>query len=450
MNIHWPKIELPDGFETEESYLRHLVEEGAKNKYGGIDTLISVRIEHELHALKGFEPYILIIHHIVEVCKANDIFVTAIHKNAACSIVNYCLGITVADPIRWGLLFERFRAETDTSFPCIELFVNLHQSKTFMYHLKEEFGWGYVTKAYDRFRQKENTFTQATSTRIPVTCPNLVFLFDEPFEKALGTIQAEDDCTSEMVDVPKYSKDILEELGYVYVHFDYIIDISDALLKEVEHDTGMKIIPEDIPLDDKETFDNLTKDTPVGSFYWTWKKLLRETKEKYEIGIWDLCNILTIHYRSFASLYIERKKNEKSVMDNSVVSPILRNTLGMLLYKEQIYEILLTVAGMDYKEAGKTRCALLSHDDKRIDASVETIMERCLERGLKKKDVFHILNLIMANMHTTSSFSHIICYALLFYREAWLRVHFPESYQKMKEERKRKAIDEDDELLYFI
>lgn len=422
-----------------ESYLRHLVEEGAKNKYGGIDTLISARIDDELRALKGFEPYFIILHHIVEVCNANDIYVKAIYKNAACSIVNYCLGITIADPIRWGLPFERFRAETDTSFPRIGLYVDWHQRKTFLYHLKEAFGWGYVTKVYDKFRQDGN-FIHESSNRIPVTCPNLVFIFDEPFEKAVGTIEAEDDDTYEMVDVPKYSKEILEELGYVYVHFDFI-DISDALLKEVEQDTGMKINPEEIPLDDKETFDNMADETSESSFDPIWEKLLGEVKEKNEIGFWDLCNVLAIHYRSFADLYIERKKN--GILDNSVASPILKNTLGMLLYEEQIDEILRTVAGMDYREAEETRCALLSHDDKRIDASVETIMERCHVRGLNQKEAFHVLNLIMANVHTTSTFSHIICHALLTYRETWLRVHFPESYQKMREERKRKTIEED-------
>ena len=78
-----------------------------------------------------------------------------------------------------------------------------------------------------------------------------------------------------------------------------------------------------------------------------------------------------------------------------------------------------------------------------ITAKEITIMERSIERGLTQKEAFHILNLIMANVHTTSTFSQIICHALLTYRETWLRVHFPESYQKMREERKRKTIEED-------
>ena len=65
MNIHWPKIELPDGFGTVESYLRHLVEEGAKSRYGGINTQVSARMEEEWNCLNGYEPYFLILHDII-------------------------------------------------------------------------------------------------------------------------------------------------------------------------------------------------------------------------------------------------------------------------------------------------------------------------------------------------------------------------------------------------
>ena len=53
INMHWPNIELPEGFEDAESYLRHLVEEGAKRRYGEISSLVSARMDDELRHFKG-------------------------------------------------------------------------------------------------------------------------------------------------------------------------------------------------------------------------------------------------------------------------------------------------------------------------------------------------------------------------------------------------------------
>lgn len=434
MNIHWPKIELPDGFGNVESYLRHLVEEGAKNRYGGIDTLVSARMDEELNCLKGYEPYFLILHDIVGFFHANNIFVTAIYNGAPCSIVNYCLGITMADPMRWGLAFEQFLQKIDEDFPCVELLVDGDSDceETVFYYLEKKYGDGCVSKAYDGYKQVDSSWPYLESKRVHHTNSNSIFLFDEPFEEAVGAISAKEGVWETVMVLPKYSKDILEELGYVHIDINYI-DVSNDLLTEIERETDKNIKLEDIPLDDMKTFDVLADGSLDVSFDFNWMTFCREVKPMHEIGFCDFCNIISMRYRSFFDIYVERKKNEDKMMGDSLVSPILKNTLGMVLYQEQIIEILRMVAGMDYKEAEKTRCDLRSHDDKKIDTRTETIMKGCLDRGMTEREASHVLNLILMNVNTASWFSSNVCHALIVYRDAWLRVHFINQYLKLKE-----------------
>ena len=98
MKIHWPEVKIPEEFNDAESYLRHLVYQGAKKKYvdddGNSENLREERIkhiEHELEALKGYEPYIILSYDLVNFCRAEGIMVSPGYGDAINSIVNYCL-----------------------------------------------------------------------------------------------------------------------------------------------------------------------------------------------------------------------------------------------------------------------------------------------------------------------------------------------------------------------
>ena len=107
MKIHWPKVKIPDGFIDAESYLRHLVYQGEKERFvydendSNAEDLREERIgfiEHELEALKGYEPYLIMSYDLVNFCRAKGIVVSPGYGDAINSIVNYCLGITTTEP----------------------------------------------------------------------------------------------------------------------------------------------------------------------------------------------------------------------------------------------------------------------------------------------------------------------------------------------------------------
>ncbi|MCX7650460.1 MAG: DNA polymerase III subunit alpha [Flavobacteriales bacterium] len=117
-----PAFPLPAGFNDQDSYLEFLTFEGARRRYGEITEEVENRLRDELTVirLKGFAGYFLIVQDFIRAARDLGVFVGPGRGSAAGSCVAYCLGITNIDPIRYGLLFERFLNEERNEMPDID------------------------------------------------------------------------------------------------------------------------------------------------------------------------------------------------------------------------------------------------------------------------------------------------------------------------------------------
>ncbi|MCX5706736.1 MAG: DNA polymerase III subunit alpha, partial [Candidatus Omnitrophica bacterium] len=138
--VHLPKYEPPVG-QSKEEYLRQLCEEGLRDKYAKVSPEIISRLEHELKIIKdmGFVSYFLIVWDFVHYAKSQGIPVGPGRGSAAGSLVSYLLGITDLDPLKYGLLFERFLNPQRMGLPDIDI--------DFCYERRQEV-IDYVTKKY--------------------------------------------------------------------------------------------------------------------------------------------------------------------------------------------------------------------------------------------------------------------------------------------------------------
>jgi len=118
-----PNFPMPEGFETQADYLRHLVYEGAKVRYGEITEEVRERLEMELGVITdmGFEGYFLITQDFIHEARKMDVAVGPGRGSAAGSAVAFCLTITDIDPIKYKLLFERFLNPERISMPDIDI-----------------------------------------------------------------------------------------------------------------------------------------------------------------------------------------------------------------------------------------------------------------------------------------------------------------------------------------
>ena len=121
-DILLPNFVIPEGYQTQDDYLRHLTYEGARSRYKDITPEIEERLNFELHTVKtmGFAGYFLIVADFIKAGRDLGVFIGPGRGSAAGSAVAYCIGITNIDPIKYQLLFERFLNPDRKSMPDID------------------------------------------------------------------------------------------------------------------------------------------------------------------------------------------------------------------------------------------------------------------------------------------------------------------------------------------
>ena len=118
-----PHFPIPEVFSGADAYLRHLTYQGAERLYQAVSQELKERIEMELGTISemNFSDYFLIVADFIRAAREMDVWVGPGRGSSAGSVVAYCLGITLVDPIRYGLLFERFLNPQRASFPDIDI-----------------------------------------------------------------------------------------------------------------------------------------------------------------------------------------------------------------------------------------------------------------------------------------------------------------------------------------
>ena len=122
-DILLPNFPLPQGFATQDDFLKHLAFQGAAKKYGVISSEIEQRLNYELEIIQkmGFPGYFLIVQDFINAAKDMGVWVGPGRGSAAGSAVAYCVNITNVDPIQYKLLFERFLNPERVSMPDIDI-----------------------------------------------------------------------------------------------------------------------------------------------------------------------------------------------------------------------------------------------------------------------------------------------------------------------------------------
>ena len=137
-----PAFPLEDPNLTVEEYLKNLVYEGAVSVYPELTDEVTERIEYELDVINsmGFASYFLIVGDLIQYAKENNIRTGAGRGSAAGSIVSYCLGITGIEPLKYGLLFERFLNKGRKELPDIDMDIDERYRKDVIDYVTDKYG----------------------------------------------------------------------------------------------------------------------------------------------------------------------------------------------------------------------------------------------------------------------------------------------------------------------
>ena len=306
-----PDFPIPEGYEHDDDYLRHLTYEGARRKYGeeGLTEEVRERIDFELATIKGmgFPGYFLIVQDFIAAARDMGVFVGPGRGSAAGSAVAYCLGITDIDPIRYDLLFERFLNPDRISMPDIDVDFDDDGRADVLRWVTDKYGYERVAHivTYGTMAAKSAIKDVARVQKLPDKIPDKkgVSIADsieyvEELKKASlspdpllhdtlkyaqmleGNIRstgvhacgiiigkmdisdvvplstAEDKATGESMLVTQYEGSVIESTGLIKMDFlglKTLSVIKEALLN-IKKSRGLEIDIDRIPIDDAKTY----------------------------------------------------------------------------------------------------------------------------------------------------------------------------------------------------
>ena len=438
MTIHWPKVKIPDGFNDAESYLRHLVYQGAKDRFvddddSNAEDLREERIgfiEHELEALKGYEPYLILSYDVVNFCRAKGIMVSPGYGNAINSIVNYCLGITTTEPDSF-FTFENFFLRGTDLYPKLYIQVDKTRKDEILEYLKSTYGEHHVLRAGVGYRG-----FPTGHERVPVYAVHAcgICIFDRPYYEIIETTDIIEKESGKITTVPKLTMDELESLGYININ---VLDMNcltptSQTLKLIKQYKGENVDFDHIPDDDPTTMEFLASENEDIDKIWHGGGFSKDLASVKPSCMEELCainSLWTINLYDYIDYYIYLVQKDKCGARFELFDELFfEMSRGLILYREQILAILYIMSGLSIAECERIRRLMRTTDNwsgkKKFLDGVKS------SGGYDIKEAERIWNYFMKIHKRTESLAHRLSLTVLWYRITWLRVHFPEEFSQ--------------------
>ncbi len=414
---HLPEFKLPENKEAFE-YLKELCYDGLKLKFEKVTDDLVNRLEYELGVIKsmGFVDYFLIVSDFVKFAKDNGISVGPGRGSAAGSIVAYCLNITMVNPIKYNLLFERFLNPERVSMPDIDIDFCPQRRQEVIDYVIEKYGADKVAqiitfgtmKARQAVRdvgramniplQQVDTVAKlipnelkmtiekalsqsadlkhlyendSTITNLINTAMALESLPRHASTHAAGVVISKDPIveyvpvqTNDNVITTQFTMTTIEELGLLKMDFLGLrnLTVIRNTVDIIEQNTLNKIDINNIDFDDKRVYNLISEGNTDGVFQLESAGMKRFMQELKPSCLEDIIAGIAL-YRpgpmEQIPRYIKNKNNPKSITyKHPLLRPILDVTYGCIVYQEQVLEIVRSLAGYSLGKADILRRAI--------------------------------------------------------------------------------------------
>ncbi len=489
-----PSFDLPEG-KTADGELRAICEDGLRMRYpNGVPAEAIERLDFELKTIErmGFATYFLIVQDYVKWAKENGVIVGPGRGSAAGSIVAYALTITNLDPLRYGLLFERFLNPDRISMPDIDMDFDDVRRKDVIEYVTQKYGKdrvaGIITfgtmaaRAAIRDVGRVLGLTYPEVDRIAKVVPPPVQGRHIPLEKSksedpeLRALYESDPRVRRTIDlairiegttrhasqhacgivigaeplvknaplqkaqggdveqIVQYSLHPTEAVGLLKMDFLGLsnLTIIRGCLEIVEAVYGVKIDIDAIPLDDAKTYELLGKAETTGVFQLESDGMKRYIRELKPSRIEDIIAMVAL-YRpgpmQFIDSFIARKHGkEKIEYMHPLLESALGDTYGIPVYQEQVMQVSKDMAGFTGGEADTLRKAM----GKKIAKLMAEMREKFINGSVKNGVAKEIAEKIFQQFEEFAAYgfnkSHAACYALVAYETAYLKAYYPECF----------------------
>ncbi len=466
------------------AYLREVSYKGLEERYDVITDEIKDRLEFELDLIKtmGFVDYFLIVWDFIKYARDNEIAVGPGRGSAAGSIISYALKITNIDPIRYGLIFERFLNPERVSMPDIDIDFCEHRRPEVIAYVGEKYGASHVAQIITfgtmaargsiRDTGRALNMSYAECQRIANMIPrdlgitiekalkinkDLKFAYEgeaetrtlidmalklEGLPRNVGTHAAgvviSDKEITEYVPVnqrggqvnTQFPMTTLEELGLLKMDFLGLttLTILQNAVKEINRTKDKDFDIDKIPLEDKNVYKMIGEAKTEGVFQLESTGMKAFMKELQPTCLEDVIAGISL-YRpgpmDFIPKYIRGKNNKDNIVyTHEKLEPILKETYGCIVYQEQVMQIVRDLAGYTMGRSDMVRRAMSKKKADVMEQERLNFVEGSLANGIDKQSSEKIFDEMTDFAKYAFNKSHAAAYALIGYQTAYLKYHY--------------------------
>jgi DNA polymerase-3 subunit alpha len=487
--FHLPNYQLPVGFETLDAYLEHLAIDGLRARYGASPAdSVAERLRYELSVISkmGFSGYFLVVWDFIAYARRHGIAVGPGRGSSAGSLVAYCLGITNVDPIRYGLLFERFLNPERISMPDMDIdFADDRRDEVIRY-VVDRYGEDRVAhiitfgtmgaKAVIRDVGRVLGFSYGEADRIAKLVPSfpLNISLDESLEKSPelaqnvkrdprvgelwsvakalegGTRHASVHASAVVISdeplmdrVPLYkdpkrpelitgfAMGPIEKLGLLKMDFlglKTLTVITDAV-NLVKASRGIELDADRLPLDDPRTYELLSDARTLGVFQLESQGMRDALQRLRPERIEDIIAMVALYRPGPMDLipdFVNRKHGRAEITyEHPAMEKHLQETYGIMVYQEQVMRLAADLAGFSLAQADILRKAMGKKDRELMAEQREEFVKGCKAHKVDGRKAERIWDLIEKFAGYGFNKSHAACYGLVAYQTAYLKANYP-------------------------
>jgi len=484
---HLPVFQ-PPGNQSADEYLRELATAGLKERFGdAVTDEHRARLEHELQTIKakGYSSYVLIVWDFVQYARRENIPI-APRGSACATLLGYCLGIGDVDPMRYGLLFERWTDVQRAEDPDFDIDICQEGRAKVIQYVRDKYGHVAQIITYGTLKARAAIRDVGRVMDVPLaevdalakmvpgglgvtlrsaleaepdlrnlyeTDPRVGELIDHAMKleglarhagvHAAGVIVASEPL-EELVPLCKQAdgEDVItqwdgltcEKVGLMKMDFLGLrtLTIMQRARQLVRDRTGRDIKPETIPLDDPEVFELFCRGRTDGVFQFEsdgMKNVLLQMKPQ---RIEDLIAANAMYRPGPMELigsYCARKNGTEPIPSiHPLVDDILAETYGIMCYQEQVMQVLNRLGKLPLSRALTLIKAISKKKKKVIAAEKPNFLSGAKENGIDPDEARSLFELILKFAGYGFNKAHSTRYAIVAYQTAYFKVHYPREF----------------------
>ncbi|UQS83730.1 DNA polymerase III subunit alpha [Bombilactobacillus thymidiniphilus] len=485
-----PHFETPQNLSS-IAYLTSLVEQGLHKLLGNtIPSAYQKRAQHELQVIAqmGYADYFLIVWDVIEQAHRLQIMTGPGRGSAAGSLVSYALQITQIDPLKYDLLFERFLNPERVDMPDIDLDIPDNRRDDLVHYMQQKYGDAHMAQiiTFGTFAAKQslrdvgrvfglsqhelNRWSKAIPKQLGIdlktayqASPALQHLYQQSkqnqliFKTALQieglprhfsthaagivlsaqpleNVVALQKGGSEETLLTQQTKNNVEALGLLKIDFLGLRNL--AILAAATHLTKKyfqsDFDPRDLPLDDSQTLAIFSTGDTNGIFQFESAGIKNVLQQLKPDSFQDVVATNALYrpgpMKNIAH-FIARKRNQEPITypDDSLKA-ILAPTYGILVYQEQVMQVVAQMAGFSLAQADLLRRAMAKKDKKLMTAQKKEFIVKSLQNGYPKVNVLQVYDYIAQFANYGFNKSHAVAYSRLAYSLAYIKAHYPTAF----------------------